>query len=92
MPTKILFRKAQLILNIIHERLMDKDASLRDQLTEAMYNPEVKKQFHARPAYYWGNHLSMGRVVDYQQVGTCQSGQMLSTFQFTTKDKIESKT
>jgi hypothetical protein len=42
MPTKILFRKVQLILNIIHERLMDKDASLRDQLTEAMYNPEVK--------------------------------------------------
>jgi hypothetical protein len=42
MPTKILFRKAQLILNTIHERLMDKDASLRGQLTEAMRNPEVK--------------------------------------------------
>ena len=41
MPTKILFKKVQLILNIIHERLMDKDASLRGKLTEAMYNPEV---------------------------------------------------
>jgi hypothetical protein len=42
MPTKLLFRKAQLILNIIQERLMEKDASLREELTEAMRNPEVK--------------------------------------------------
>jgi hypothetical protein len=41
MPTKILFKKVQLILSIIHDRLMDKDASLRDELTEAMRNPEV---------------------------------------------------
>jgi hypothetical protein len=94
MPTKILFKKVQLILSIIHDRLMDKDASLRDELTEAMRNPEVTYEFHARPAYYsqGGNHLSIGRVLDYQHVGTSQSGQILSTFQLTTKNKIESKT
>jgi hypothetical protein len=41
MPTKILFKKAQLILNIIRERLMAKDASLREKLTSAVRDPKV---------------------------------------------------
>jgi hypothetical protein len=41
MPTKILFKKAQLILNIIQERLRAKDASLRDQLTAALHDPKL---------------------------------------------------
>ena len=94
MPTKLLFKKVQLIINIINERLIAKDASLRYELTDSMRNPEVTQEFHARPAYYsqGGNHLSIGRVLDFQQVGTSKSGQILQTFQFTTKDKIESKT
>ncbi len=94
MPTKLLFKKLQLILNIINDRLIAKDASLRSELTDCMRTPEVTQEFHARPAYYsqGGNHLSMGRVLDFQQVGTSKSGQILQTFQFTTKDKIEPKT
>jgi hypothetical protein len=41
MPTKVLFKKVQLILNIINERQMAKDASLRSELTDSMRNPEV---------------------------------------------------
>jgi hypothetical protein len=41
MPTKVLFKKVQLILNIINDRLMAKDASLRSELTDYMRNPEV---------------------------------------------------
>ena len=94
LPTKVLFKKVQLILNIINERLMAKDASLRSKLTDSMRNPEVTQEFHARPAYYsqGGNHLAMGRVLDFNQVGRSKSGQILQTFQFTTKDKIEPST
>ena len=72
MPTKVLFKKLQLILNIINERLITKDAYLRSELTDYMHNPEVKQEFHVRPPYYsqGGNHLSIGRVLDYQQVRT----------------------
>ncbi len=52
LPTKELFKKVQLILKIINERLMAKDASLRCELTDSMRNPEVTQEFHARPAYY----------------------------------------
>ncbi len=52
MPTKELFKKVQLILNIINDRLMAKDASLRSELTNCMRNPELTQEFHARPAYY----------------------------------------
>jgi hypothetical protein len=41
MPTKELFKKVQLILSIINERLMTKEASLRSQVTDSMRNPEV---------------------------------------------------
>ena len=94
MPTKVLFKKVQLILNIINERLMAKDASLRSKLTDYLRNPEVTQEFHARPAYYsqGGNHLAMGRVLDFYQVGSSKSGQILQTFQFTTKNKIEAST
>jgi hypothetical protein len=41
MPTKILFKKANLILNIISERLMAKDASLRKKLAALVRDPKV---------------------------------------------------
>jgi hypothetical protein len=41
MPTKVLFKKGQLILNIIKQRLMAKDASLRDKLTVALHDPTL---------------------------------------------------
>jgi hypothetical protein len=34
----------------------------------------------------------MGRVLDVQQVGPTHSGKIMSSFQFTTKDKIKSRT
>jgi hypothetical protein len=93
MPTKILFKKAQLILNIIQERLRAKDASLRDQLTAALHDPKLTKEFHVRPAYYshGGNHLSMGRVREGHYVDTSLPRNVVATFQFTTRDKIESR-
>ena len=71
-----------------------KDASLRDKLTATLTDPKVTQEFHARPAYssHGGNHLSIGRVLDSQHVGTCLSGKIMSTFQFTNKNKIESRT
>ena len=41
MPTKILFKKAKLILNIIKERLMAKDECLRDKLTVKLRDPKL---------------------------------------------------
>ena len=71
-----------------------KDESLRDKLTEAMHDPVVLKDFHARAVYFshGGNHLSMGRTLDVQQVSPTLSVKIMSSFQFTTKDKIESRT
>lgn len=82
MPTKILSKKAQMILNTIHERLMAKDVSLRRKLTAVVRDPKVTKEFHTRPVYcsHGGNHLSMARVLDFQHVGTSQSGKMMSNF------------
>ena len=73
---------------------MAKDASLRVKLTAAVRDPKVTKEFNSRPVYYshGGNHLSMARVLNVQHVGTSQSGNIMSAFQFTTKDKIESRT
>jgi hypothetical protein len=71
MTTKILFEKAHLIINIIRGRMMAKEASLRNRLSGALRDPVVTQKFHTRPAYTsnGGNHLSMGRVLDFQQVG-----------------------
>jgi hypothetical protein len=41
MPTKILFKKAHLILNIIQERMMAKEESLRNRLSIALRDPKV---------------------------------------------------
>jgi len=59
LPTKILFKKAQLILDIIKERLNAKDASLRDQLKLKLYDAEKTHEFNVRPVYHThgGNHL-----------------------------------
>jgi hypothetical protein len=59
LPTKTLFKKAQLILDIIKERLKAKDASLRDQLKLKIYDAKKTHEFHVRPAYHThgGNHL-----------------------------------
>jgi hypothetical protein len=59
LPTKTLFKKAQLLLDIIKERLNAKDASLRDQLKLKLYDAEKTHEFHVRPAYHThgGNHL-----------------------------------
>jgi len=59
LPTKTLFKKAQLILDIIKERLKAKDASLRDQLKLKIYDAEKTHEFYVRPAYHThgGNHL-----------------------------------
>jgi hypothetical protein len=39
LPTKTLFKKAGKILSIIHERLMAKEASVRDRLTLQLQKP-----------------------------------------------------
>jgi hypothetical protein len=59
LPTKILFKKAQLILDIIKERLNAKDSSLRDQLKLKLYDAEKTHEFHVRAAYHThgGSHL-----------------------------------
>ena len=93
MPTKILFKKAQLILHIIKERLNAKDASLRDQLKFKLYDAEKTHEFHVRPAYrtHGGNHLSLGRVREGHFVDTSKPKEVYGSFQFTTREKIESK-
>jgi hypothetical protein len=59
LPTKILFKKAQLILAIIKERLNAKESSLRDKLKLKLYDAEKSHEFHVRPAYHThgGSHL-----------------------------------
>lgn len=68
MPTKVLFKKARLILNIIEERMMAKEKSLRNRLSETLRDAKITHDFHTRPAYHshGGNHLSMARVLDFQ--------------------------
>ena len=41
MPTKILFKKARLILNIIQERMIAKEESLRKRLSIALRDPKI---------------------------------------------------
>jgi hypothetical protein len=79
--TKILFNKAQMIFNIIHERLMTKNQFLREKLTAAVSETKVTNKLYTRPVYksHGGNHLSMGRVLDYRHAGTSQSGNIIST-------------
>ena len=93
MPTKILFKKAQLILHIIKERLNAKDASLRDQLKFKLYDAEKTHEFHVRSAYHThgANHLSLGRVREGHYVDTSKPKEIYGSFQFTTREKIESK-
>jgi hypothetical protein len=59
LPSKTLFKKAQLILDIIKERLNAKDASLRDQLKRKLYDAEKTHEVNVRPAYltHGGSHL-----------------------------------
>jgi hypothetical protein len=68
MPTKILFKKACLIIKIIQGRMMAKEESLRNRLSKTLRDPKVTPEFHTRPAYHshGGKHLSMGRALDFQ--------------------------
>ena len=93
MSTKILFKKAHLILDIIKERLNAKDASLRDQLKVKLYDAEKTHEFHVRSAYHThgANHLSLGRVREGHYVDSSKPKEIYGSFQFTTREKIESK-
>jgi hypothetical protein len=82
MPTQKLFKKAQLILDIIKDRLNAKDASLRDKLKVALYDAEKTHEFHIRPAYFThgGNHLSLGRVREGHFIDTSKPKEVYGSF------------